>query len=124
MCLLFGCLALLVAAVGLYSLMAFKIAQRRPEIALRGALGATRLRITGMILKDGGFLIGAGVTAGLVIAALSSRWVEPLLFEVSPLDPIVYLIVAATLLAVGLLASSLPAQRAARVNPAQVLRGD
>ena len=124
MCVLFGCLALLVAAVGLYGLMTFKIAQRRQEIALRGVLGATRLRITGMILEDGGILVAAGVTLGLLIAALSSRWVEPLLFEVSGRDPFVYLVVAATLLVVGLLASALPARRATRVDPAEALRGD
>jgi predicted permease len=120
----FGMLALLVAAVGLYSTLAFDIAQRRREMGVRAALGATRTRIlTGVMASALGVGL-AGLGTGLLVAWWGAPWVEPLLFQVSPRDPGVYLGVGLTLLGVCTAAGWLPALRATRVDPAEALRAE
>jgi putative ABC transport system permease protein len=124
---LFGILAgvaLLLTAAGIYGLLAFSVARRTREIGLRMALGASRGRVIRQILQQGLGLIAMGLAVGLAGAAAVARLLASLLFHVRPADPFSYLAVALLLLAVGLLASYLPARRAARVDPMVALRQD
>ncbi len=118
----FGVLALVLAAIGLYSVIAYNVAQRTQEMGVRIALGAEVRDLVGLVLSEGMRLALAGVGLGAGIALVVSGWVKPLLFEESPRDPVVFVGVAATLLAVAALASLLPARRAARVDPMRALR--
>jgi predicted permease len=118
----FGALGLFIAALGLYSVLAYSVGQRRREIGVRTALGARRTSVLRMVLWQGVGLTTAGVAVGLVVAAAAGGRLAPLLIGVGPRDPIVITVVVATLLAAALLASVIPAWRAARVDPALVLR--
>lgn len=118
----FGALALIVAAVGLYGVLAFHVAQRTRELGIRSALGAAKGRLLKSIVGDGVRLTVVGVVVGLGLALLLGSYAEPLLFRVSPRDPVVMIGVAATLVVVGLLASLVPGLRATRVDPMEALR--
>jgi predicted permease len=120
----FGVLALALAALGLYSVIAYAVAQRTRELGVRIALGARASEIRQMVLRQGLTLAVIGIAAGSVLALVASRWITPLLFEESPRDPWVFGAVAAVLVAVAAAASLLPAMRAASVDPARVLRTD
>ena len=122
--LVFGMLALLVAGVGLYSVLAFDVAQRTRELGLRTALGAPVSRLLRMVIGRGMRVTLVGVAAGLLIAALLAPRIEPLLFDVPAFDPVTYLGVAAALLLVALVASWGPAWRASRVDPNVALKAD
>lgn len=119
---LFGVLAVVVAAVGLYAVLAFEIAQRAHEFGVRSALGAAPRRLVRMVVQHSVGLTMTGVAVGVSIAWLTARFVEPLLYATSPHDPSVFTVVAATLLFVALAASVVPALRATRVDPAAALR--
>ena len=119
-----GVLALIVAAVGLYSVMSYLVAQRTREIGVRLALGAQGTSIVLLILRNSVSMAAAGVAIGLVIALWAGRFIAPLLFDTSPRDAGVLLGGAATLLSVSILASAVPALRAKRVNPIEALRSD
>lgn len=119
---IFGLLALLLAAIGLYSVIAFNVGQRLHELGVRVALGATMRDIVGHVMTGGLKLATAGIVLGAGIALALGRWVEPLLFDESPHDPAVFVLVAGVLLAVAALACFLPARRAARVDPVRALR--
>jgi putative ABC transport system permease protein len=118
----FGVLGLLLAATGIYGVLATDVSARAREIGVRSALGATRSALLRMIVRQGMTLTAAGVAAGLIGAALASRWIASLLFGVSPLDTVTYAAGIATMLAVAGVACWLPARRASRVDPAVVLR--
>ena len=118
----FGALALLVAAIGLYSVIAYLVAQRAHELGVRIALGAEQGNIVRLVVRHGVGLAAAGVAIGMVLSLNAGRWIERLLFDTSPRNPTVFLSVAAVLLVVGLLASLIPAWRAARVSPMEALR--
>lgn len=120
----FAGLALFLSALGIYGVLAYDVSQRTREIGIRGAIGATRGQIIGMILQQGLVKAVIGLVVGLVSAALLSHSITSLLFQVKPTDPIVYAGVAVLLLLVALLASYLPARRAARINPMVALRTD
>jgi ABC-type antimicrobial peptide transport system permease subunit len=120
----FGVLALVLAAIGLYSVIAYNVAQRTQEMGVRVALGANVVQIVRLVLGEGLRLSLVGVGLGGVIALVVSKWVAPLLFQVSPRDPLVFGGVALTLVAVAALASFVPARRAARVDPMQALRAE
>ena len=120
----FGALALLVASIGLYGAIAYNVTQRTHEMGVRVALGAQRADVLRMILGEGLRVAVVGVALGSVAALIAGRWVTPLLFDVSPRDPVVFGIVSITLLAVAILASLLPAWRATRVDPNVALRAD
>ncbi len=124
MFLAFGVLALALAAVGLYSVIAYNVAQRTHEMGVRVALGAQMRDLMGLVLRQGIGVSATGIVLGAAIALAAGRWVQPLLFNESPRDPVVYVFVALTLLVVALLASLIPARRAARVDPMQALRSE
>jgi len=118
----FGALALALAAIGLYSVIAYSVAQRTQEMGVRIALGAEMRDVVGLVLAEGMRLALVGIALGGAIALAASGWVKPLLFHVSPRDPLVYTLVAAALMAVAVVASLIPARRAARVDPMRALR--
>jgi len=120
----FAALALLLAAVGLYGVLNYDVAQRTREIGIRGAIGATREQIVAMILRQGLMKAGAGLAIGLVGAFFFTRVLRKMLFDVSPIDPVAYGVVVALLLLVALAASWLPARRAAKVDPVIALRAE
>jgi ABC-type antimicrobial peptide transport system permease subunit len=112
------------AAVGLYGVLSYVVAQRTRELGVRIALGAQRRDVLGMVLGQGARLIGVGVLAGALAAAAATRLVASMMFGVSPLDPLVYLATALVLGAVGLAAVYVPARRATRVDPMVALRAE
>ncbi|HEU4628281.1 MAG TPA: ABC transporter permease [Gemmatimonadaceae bacterium] len=118
----FGALALVIAAVGLYSVLAYAVAQRTQELGVRLALGAGAGAVLRLIVGEGLRVVTSGVVLGLVAALLLGRRLEALLFDVSPHDPLVVGGVAAALLLVAFLASVVPAWRATRVDPNVALR--
>ncbi|MBK9066747.1 MAG: ABC transporter permease [Gemmatimonadetes bacterium] len=117
-----GGLALVLAAVGLYGVMAYDVAQRAHELGVRMALGARAPDVVRMVVGDGMRIAVAGVAVGSLIALWSGRWLAPLLFEQSPADPVVFGVVAGVLLLVAALATAIPALRATRVSPTVALR--
>ncbi len=119
-----GLLALLVAAVGIYSVMSYLVADRTREIGVRLALGASAGHVALLILRGSVGMAAIGVGIGCLAAAALSPLVEPLLFQVSARDPLVYLAVAVLLLVVALCAGVLPTARANRVDPLEALRVD
>jgi ABC-type antimicrobial peptide transport system permease subunit len=118
----FGGLALVVAAVGLYSVMTYDVTRRTRELGVRIAMGASVSRILRGVLTRGGRLVGLGVLIGGTVAVLLAPRLEKLLFRQEPRDPVVFIAVAIGLLAVSVLASVAPALRAARVDPTVALR--
>jgi putative ABC transport system permease protein len=120
----FGGLALAVAAIGLYSVVAYGVAQRSHEVGVRIALGADGRAVVGLVLREGVRVVIVGVAIGLSIAFAAGPWVDPLLFEISPRDPFVFGTVATVLAIVGLAASTVPAIRASRTDPVTTLRAD
>jgi predicted permease len=124
MFLAFGALALVLAAVGLYSVIAYNVAQRMHELGVRVALGAQSADVIRLVVLDGLRLAGVGVAIGAAGALWASKWVKPLLFNVSPKDPLVFGLVATTLIAVAIAASWIPALRASRVDPNVALRSE
>jgi predicted permease len=124
MFLVFGLLALVLAAVGLYSVIAYSVAQRTQEIGVRIALGAGVRDVVTLVLGEGMRFAIVGIAIGGGVALWASKWIGPLLFSVSPKDPAVYGLVAVVLVAVALLASAIPATRASRVDPNVALRSE
>jgi putative ABC transport system permease protein len=118
----FGVLALVLAAVGLFGVVSYSVAQRVHEIGLRIALGAAPGNVARLVVANAVGISAAGVALGLAVSLVGGSFVASALYGVSPHDPVVIGVVAALLLAVALLASAIPAYRAARVDPIQVLR--
>jgi ABC-type antimicrobial peptide transport system permease subunit len=122
----FAILGLVLASVGIYGLLAYMVGQRSHEIGVRMALGAQPSAIGKMIVGQGAVLAGAGVLVGLVLAGILavifSPWIASQLYRVHPVDPTVFAAVPLILMVVALLASYVPARRAARVDPIVALR--
>jgi predicted permease len=118
----FAGLAVLLASIGIYGLLAYMVSQRSREIGIRMALGARRGDILRMFLRKGVALAGVGIVAGVVVSASTASMMASLLYGVRPHDPAVFLIVPLVLLAVAALASYLPARRATKVDPIVALR--
>jgi len=120
----FGVLALVVAAFGLYTILAFGVAERTRELGVRSALGATRDRLVRMVMADALRLTVVGLAVGLLAAWLAAPAVAPLLYETSPREPLIYAGVGVTLLLVAVGAGALPSWRATRVSPLDALRSE
>jgi ABC-type antimicrobial peptide transport system permease subunit len=120
----FAVIAIVLAAVGIYGVLAASVSERSREIGLRAALGASPKDVLRMIILDAGALAVTGLAAGVAGAWLSSRLLVTLLFDTSRLDPVTYLAVGSLLLLVAALATVLPARRASRLDPALTLRMD
>jgi putative ABC transport system permease protein len=118
----FAAIALVLAAVGVYGVISYAVSQRTQEIGVRVALGAQRLDVLRLIVGHGALLGGIGVAIGLVGALAVTRFLRTLLFGVSPFDAVSFVGVAAVLTTIALLASYIPARRAARVDPVEALR--
>ncbi|MFI5228598.1 MAG: ADOP family duplicated permease [Gemmatimonadales bacterium] len=119
-----GGLALALAAIGLYSVIAYGVAQRTNELGIRIALGARMSNLVRLVLREGLALGLIGTAIGALLARVGARWLAPLLFDESPSDPTVYGAVLVTLLLSALVACVVPALRAARVDPNTALRAD
>jgi putative ABC transport system permease protein len=120
----FAALAVLLAAIGLYGLMAYSVSQRRHELGIRLALGATRVEVMRLVVREGAWLVAAGALVGLAGAAAATRLIASLVKGAQPNDPATLAAVTMVLLAAALTASYLPARRAARVDPIAALRID
>jgi putative ABC transport system permease protein len=121
---IFGALALVVAAVGLYSVIAYGVAQRTHELGVRVALGAERGDLLRLVLTEGLRLAGLALAIGLAVALVAGRFATPLLLGTSPRDPAILAAVAGVLLLMSVAASAVPALRAARVDPNLALRDE
>lgn len=120
----FALVAALLAALGLYGVLAHAVTQQRREIGIRMALGARSVDVLSQVLRKGFALVAIGLILGLVGSLAMTRVIESMLFEVSALDPVVLGTACAVMLLVGLLAGFVPARRASRVQPMSVLRDE
>jgi putative ABC transport system permease protein len=120
----FGAIALVLAAIGVYGVISYGVAQRTQEIGIRMALGARRSDVLAMVVRHGAALAGVGLAVGLAAALALSGLLESLLYQVSPTDPPTFAGGLVTLSLVAVLAAALPARRAARTDPMIALRTD
>jgi ABC-type antimicrobial peptide transport system permease subunit len=118
----FAALALTLAAVGLYGVLSYGVSQRRKELGVRAALGADRSSLVGLVLREALSVTLVGAAVGLAASAALTRLIQSLLFGISPLDPPTYVSAPGVLLVIATIAGLVPALRAARTDPAEVLR--
>ena len=118
----FALIALVLSAVGIYGMLAYDVSQRTREIGIRGAIGASRGQIVALILRQGMGKTGVGLVLGLGGAFYLTRFLRSMLFDVEAADPLSYIVVSLLLLSVALVASWLPARRAAKIDPIVALR--
>jgi predicted permease len=118
----FGGLALLLASIGVYGVMAYAVSQRTRELGIRLALGASGSEVRGMVLRQGLTLAALGIAVGLAVALLLTNLVSTLLYDVSATDPVTFTVIPVVLVAVATLAIFIPARRASRVDPVIALR--
>jgi putative ABC transport system permease protein len=119
---LFAATALLLAAIGLYGVMAYLVSQRQAEMGIRMALGSGPREVARLVIGDGMRMALAGIVIGTFASLALARVLEGLLYGIEPTDPVTYVVIAATLALVALLASALPARRATKADPASILR--
>jgi len=120
----FAAVAFLMAVIGVYGVLAFSVAQRRAEIGIRMALGASPGAVLGLVLREGAVLVAAGTLAGVVGALVLTRYLASMLYGVRTTDPVTYVGVAAVLATAAGAASFIPARRASAVNPLDALRNE
>jgi ABC-type antimicrobial peptide transport system permease subunit len=120
----FAGLALVLASIGVYSVMACIVTQRTAEIGIRMALGASPGAVLGMVLKQGLRLAAIGIAVGVAAALAVTRLMQQVLFEVQPHDPAIYAALAILILAVACVACWIPARRATRIDPITALRAE
>ena len=118
----FAAVGLLLAALGIYGVLAYSVARRTREIGIRMALGAERRHVLTMVMAEGGRLVGIGIALGLIAAFWLTRLMRHQLFQVSPTEPRVFIAVVLVLSAIALVACFLPARRATKINPMEALR--
>jgi putative ABC transport system permease protein len=118
----FALVALFMAALGLYGVISYSVAQRTQEIGIRMALGAESGSLLALVVRQGLRLAGVGVLIGLILAVVCGRLLENQFFGVNPLDPVTFVSISAALLAAASLASYIPARRATKVDPLEALR--
>ena len=118
----FAAVAMILAAVGLYGVVSYTVALRTHEIGLRMALGARRAQVIGMVLKQGGVLVGSGMVLGVGAALAVTHLMESLLFGITATDPATFMTIALALTVVAIAAIYVPARRAAVVDPMEALR--
>jgi ABC-type antimicrobial peptide transport system permease subunit len=119
-----GIAATFLGTIGLYGILSYMVGQRRREIGVRVALGAEPGDVVRLVLREGVALTVIGIGAGMATAALLTRFLEALLYEVSPTDPATFALTAAAVLVVALIACTVPARRAARVQPVEAVAAD
>jgi ABC-type antimicrobial peptide transport system permease subunit len=119
-----GAMALLLGVVGIYGVISYSVSQRTREIGIRMALGAQRPTLTAMFVRQGLQLTGIGIACGLVVAFISMRLMSSILFHVSPVDPITYILITLGVIATAYVACYLPSRRAATVDPVHALRAE
>lgn len=120
----FGIVETLLAAIGLYGVLAFTVARRTPEIGIRLALGATNWRVRWLVLRQSLVMIGVGLAAGVPLALILTRYIRTLLYGIEPNDPWSFAAAALLMAAVGAAAAWIPAQRASKVDPMAALRNE
>ena len=119
---IFAATALLLAAIGLYGVMAYLVSQRQAEMGIRLALGSRPGDVARLVIGDGMRMAVAGIVVGTLASLAVARALEGLLYGITPTDPVTYVVIAATLAVVALFASALPARRATKADPASALR--
>jgi predicted permease len=119
-----GGMALLLGIVGIYGVISYAVSQRTREIGIRMAMGAQRNELTGLFVRQGLLLTAIGAVFGVGVAFATMRLMQSLFFDVSPMDPLTYLVATASVVAIAYLASYLPSRRAAEVNPVDALRAE
>ena len=120
----FGALALVLAAVGLYGVVSYSVAQRTREMGVRIAIGASRASVLGLVVSDGLRLVAVGAGLGLIASLVLTRSMATLLYAVGPRDVSMFIVATVTLLVTGLVASYVPARRATRIDPVSALRAE
>ena len=120
----FGAAALLLALLGVYGVLAYSVSLRQQEFGIRIALGSDKSRLTALVLRQAAWPVLTGAAAGLVLAFIAARWVRSLLYQTQPVDPIAIAGSLALLVGAATLAAVLPARRAARIDPIEVLRNE
>jgi putative ABC transport system permease protein len=120
----FAGVALTLTAIGIYGVMAYAVAQRTREIGIRMALGADRSQVLGLVLRQSSAVTVIGVIAGLAASAAATRYLQGMLFGLTPLDPSTFLFVAVAFAGLATLASFVPARRATQVDPLIALRSE
>jgi len=119
-----GAMALLLGVIGIYGVIAYTVSQRTREIGIRMALGAQRNQLTSLFVRQGLTLTAIGAACGLIVAFVTMRLMSAILFNVSPVDPLTYIVITAGLVATAYLACYLPSRRAATINPVNALRSE
>ncbi len=120
----FASLALILALIGVYGVVSYAVARRTREVGIRMSLGARPLEVVRLLMRDGFALVALGALLGVIVALLAARVLRTVLYGIEPIDPITFTIGPIALPAIGALAAWVPAQRASRVDPARVLKGE